>query len=707
MSTQRATSGGVKSLRAMFESSKSESQPGSPEMRGRSPAESARSSESNPRPSSKIRASFVPVEPPVFADDAVEDEPLDPQATNAQAQEHESTIAQRRGSFSLDAQRDSEVLDELKSSVSEEREQRRQSVDIQETIPEQAVMTGPTNTPFPEIKEEDAMGMFVNNQANKLQDPKLSNSAGPMQEATQENADNAVREAARSLEQVEQDTGRKSEPVEAEPAPQQDLAIHSTEQHSNQPDKVVSAVEDNDAIMKPADPKEESTVSGGRALPNPHEQLLSLAGKPTQKPAEPAQPPAEPAQPPAEPAQPPAEPAQPPAAEEPVPEPAEEPAKPTLEPSPLIESSADKANGAAEPEQELAAEPAEAKPALSETNVEKSPVASKTPTSVASPAKSASSKTASKEPAKKASRTSLHSQTSTSAPVPKARSTSRPAADRKPVHPSPVSKPKPKSPTRPTKVPSHLMAPTAASAAKREADKAAAEKAAAPRKTTTTPRAPSVASKTTAASSTKTAKPAAGRASLDSASRPTAASVSKRPESRTSASGGRRTSAAPKAADEGFLARMMRPTAASASKTHDKKEPEVKSPPRRTVSNPTRKPNGTSLAERGKKAVQKVVPGAGKKEEVKHEEPEHKSEPEPEPQPEAAPAAEEPAPAAEEEAAAPEPEPEHHPEPIPEEPAAETSEPPKDVITTEEGQSAPNEELTQTPAGMNAANEIH
>lgn len=125
---------------------------------------------------------------------------------------------------------------------------------------------------------------------------------------------------------------------------------------------------------------------------------------------------------------------------------------------------------------------------------------------------------------------------------------------------SPQSKPtRPRSPTRPIKVSSHLTAPTAASAARQDSQ---------PSKASVSVSKPAVANRPQARAPAATTKPAA-RSSLAST-----ASVPKKTESKPAS--------APKGPDDSFLARMMRPTASSASKVHDKTE--VKSPPKRTPS---------------------------------------------------------------------------------------------------------------------------
>lgn len=125
---------------------------------------------------------------------------------------------------------------------------------------------------------------------------------------------------------------------------------------------------------------------------------------------------------------------------------------------------------------------------------------------------------------------------------------------------SPQSKPtRPRSPTRPIKVSSHLTAPTAASAARQDTQ---------PPKPSVSVSKPAVANRPQVRAPAPTTKPAA---------RPSATSTSSAPKKAES-----KPAATSKGPDDGFLARMMRPTASSASKAQDKTE--VKSPPKRTPS---------------------------------------------------------------------------------------------------------------------------
>ena len=127
------------------------------------------------------------------------------------------------------------------------------------------------------------------------------------------------------------------------------------------------------------------------------------------------------------------------------------------------------------------------------------------------------------------------------------------------------TKPKPKSPTRPAKLPAAATAPTASSAAKHDAE----DGAPAPRAPSRQSNVPDV-KKGPAAYLNKPKKTV--RASLPANSKPM-----DKPKSKP------RTSMATTAAPSGsFLERMMRPTQSSAQKTHDKVEPA--SPPSRKVS---------------------------------------------------------------------------------------------------------------------------
>jgi len=204
------------------------------------------------------------------------------------------------------------------------------------------------------------------------------------------------------------------------------------------------------------------------------------------------------------------------------------------------------------------------------------PIAPKTSRGSLRPSSTTASTTAStaakaKAPATEAKKPAA-TKTATPAPAPK---------DATSTSPGSFKKPKPRSPTRPVRLPSHLTAPTASSAAK-HGEETVEQKVA---------RKPSAVSKSAPKAVAPAAKKQPSRASLT----PSTAAM-KRSDSRASTRGG---------ADEGFLARMMRPTASSANKTQEKPA----SPPRRgTSARATAKPKTSeSLVAKGKKKAEEVV----------------------------------------------------------------------------------------------------
>ena len=150
---------------------------------------------------------------------------------------------------------------------------------------------------------------------------------------------------------------------------------------------------------------------------------------------------------------------------------------------------------------------------------------------------------------------------------------------------SPIHKPRPKSPTRPVRLPSSATAPTASSAAKlggappsRSPSRASISSSYKPstiNKNRPTPM--------TSATAQSRQKPV--RSSL-----PPQSGAAQRQKPRTSTASATGT-------DGGFLARMMRPTESSKSKAHDKAE--AKSPPRKTA-RPKRKSGATDDSEKDK-----------------------------------------------------------------------------------------------------------
>ncbi|PSK34249.1 hypothetical protein B9Z65_8575 [Elsinoe australis] len=178
-----------------------------------------------------------------------------------------------------------------------------------------------------------------------------------------------------------------------------------------------------------------------------------------------------------------------------------------------------------------------------------SPAASKisAPKSPARPTTS-DSKASEKSSTSRGGRSSLTAQTASSAAKSKP-SGSEPGKTTGAEKSLPI-RTKPRSPTRPAKLPSHLTAPTASSAAKHDSTKPAPKSTIGSRVAGTSSVRSSLGD---LKSSTHSAKSGINRSN----------STATRPAPRTS-------NAKLVVADEGFLARMMRPTASSASKAHEK-----------------------------------------------------------------------------------------------------------------------------------------
>ncbi len=211
-----------------------------------------------------------------------------------------------------------------------------------------------------------------------------------------------------------------------------------------------------------------------------------------------------------------------------------------------------------------------------------------------------SPKETSKPPLRKPSRTSLAPPTN-KAPAAKPRQpppTSSRNAPKVTSKASPEAKVRPRSPTRPVRLPAAATAPTASSAAKLGGPAPARSPSRA--STSNLARKPSTLKKDVKPTTSRFGAPLASNLQRKS-SRPSlpAQNGHERPKSRVSNVGS-------KAPDEGFLARMMRPTASSANKTHEKVEP--KTPPKKT--------SAIKLKKRGESAE---VEDLSKKGHVSHE----------------------------------------------------------------------------------------
>lgn len=236
-------SNGVRNLRAMFENSNS----ASPEPRGRSPVDAALS-DSSDRPRSRVRASFVPVEPPPTS------APRDPSTDLGQTKgtPSNSVAAHRRESFRVSQDRPDELA-ELKKAVSEEKEERRQSIAVPEAVPEQAVESRESSIPAPPIRAEDDAANMPN--LGSI----MKGSDFPESSARVE-----VEVPAPVIDQVQ--------PVEAPPALPQESAVEQVSeptpkaspalapaQPADNPDKATTGAQE-DVALRPALPTEEAVV---------------------------------------------------------------------------------------------------------------------------------------------------------------------------------------------------------------------------------------------------------------------------------------------------------------------------------------------------------------------------------------------------------------------------------------------------------------
>lgn len=204
-----------------------------------------------------------------------------------------------------------------------------------------------------------------------------------------------------------------------------------------------------------------------------------------------------------------------------------------------------------------------------------------------SPRQPITPKEVSKPPARKPSRTQLGTTTTTSHAIKPRQPPASTNVPKKLAKTSPEGKTRPKSPTRPVRLPASATAPTASSVARVGGGGPAAPPSRI--NTTTLARKPSTLN--------KDHKPSAPRTNGTAAShlqkKPSRVSLPaqnghERPKSRVSIAGS-------KAPDGGFLARMMRPTASSAQKTHEKVEP--KTPPKKNATaKPKSKSDGTDEA---------------------------------------------------------------------------------------------------------------
>ncbi len=346
------------------------------------------------------------------------------------------------------------------------------------------------------------------------------------------------------------------------------------------PGKPKSTAEDSAAAVLPSDPKEAVAVSGGAALEGERSPLGSiLKGSPFEQDEKKSETSsvqetgaaAEPMQPSEQQTKDPSSPMTNGKPKEASAQKARLQSKyKTIHPSAVVRKSA--------------AQPASSTTGSSEDRSQTSTVsAPTTPKNAATPSKQPSSNkispksAASKEPkkeAKDAKKTTAEKPSLSSvaprAPAAASKPAPKPGKKLGPSSPPSFTKPRPKSPTRPVRLPGSATAPTAASAAKLDAATAATAK---PRE------------RVTSNPISLRQKPA--RTSLPAGSKP----VEKAKDKIKS----RLSTASSKAPEGSFLDRMMRPTQSSSQKTHEKME--AKTPPKKANGvRPKRKSDGSEKA---------------------------------------------------------------------------------------------------------------
>ncbi|KAF2814908.1 uncharacterized protein BDZ99DRAFT_458872, partial [Mytilinidion resinicola] len=263
----------------MFENQKA---PSSPEPRGRSPAASSLASDTDldGRPRSKIRASFVSVEPsgvsgglaspglgsPGLASPGFFSPAKELGAVKGTPDGINSPTAHRRESFSLGQDQADTVL-ELKKTVSQEKEDRKKSLEIEETIPEQAVESRPSSRPATKIQEPTSPGDMVNlgsiMKGSDFPEPEGIQQKGKAVDlmAALKPVEKVVEPLAPAKEAPVKKAPRKLGPAKVAPVKQVPKAI---------PEKTIPAVEEAKGPEKvPTEPKDQAAASSSELSPPP------------------------------------------------------------------------------------------------------------------------------------------------------------------------------------------------------------------------------------------------------------------------------------------------------------------------------------------------------------------------------------------------------------------------------------------------------
>jgi len=267
MADARQSSAGVKNLRAMFENSA----PSTPDSRGRSVSGNS-SNDSAERPLSKVRSSFVAVEPTASAKMTTNTSP------SASIKDR-----QRRGSFSLSEETDAEAIEEIHRTISEEEEARRKSKDVVEVVPENAIETAPPTavaTPLltavgkrpPQLASEAASkqnGKKKALQGSKLAPAQATNVLPAIEAAMEEPAPLQLKTGTAS---EPQQNGHKLPPIESRP--------DALKPHVPSMPPLADGASEESALQQPASSQDFITESEpeSQETPSRHNTLAYRAG---------------------------------------------------------------------------------------------------------------------------------------------------------------------------------------------------------------------------------------------------------------------------------------------------------------------------------------------------------------------------------------------------------------------------------------------
>jgi hypothetical protein len=239
MTEQPRSSSAVRNLRSLFENKANADNDDLNNPRGRSPSSRLGVSDSNGRPLSKIRSSFIDVQHPIM------DSPLPnhPVASTKRA----SAFEVRTESFSTN-NLDKDTVSALKKEVADEQFRRQSNPDLFEA--DEGAMESTVNTPAVEPREDQAMGV-IDHAAARLTAMELPT---PTEEPEEEEKQTEAKPNG-------QHNGQQNGADENEPPAN--------------PDKPTTGAEEEKGSLKPAEAVNEEAVSGGQGLPPVAEDLRS------------------------------------------------------------------------------------------------------------------------------------------------------------------------------------------------------------------------------------------------------------------------------------------------------------------------------------------------------------------------------------------------------------------------------------------------